>query len=172
MSIHSSDCDCNAKRLERELGAWIIQGQLRAFREAVSMKYKTEVGPDDVLMGWMVRHCAWVVNSFQVKGSGRRAPCRSIRSKDYTGVCLGRNHSEDGAKLNMRWMRGVFVGKPDRIDEFLLLTATGAMKTRCVRRLEGDNAWDLQFLNLRVGSPWNECDSKEHAAETNNPTKG
>ena len=29
------------------------------------------------------------------------------------------------------------------------------MKTRCVRRLEGDNAWDLQFLYLCVGSPWN-----------------
>ena len=29
------------------------------------------------------------------------------------------------------------------------------MKTRCVRRLGGDNAWDLQFLNLCVGSPWN-----------------
>ena len=32
---------------------------------------------------------------------------------------------------------------------------TGAMKTRCVRRLEGYNAWDLQFLNLCVGSPLN-----------------
>ena len=29
------------------------------------------------------------------------------------------------------------------------------MKTRSVRRLEGDSAWDLQFLNLCVGSPWN-----------------
>ena len=29
------------------------------------------------------------------------------------------------------------------------------MKTRSVRRLEGDHAWDLQFLNLCVGSPWN-----------------
>ena len=83
------------------------------------------------------------------------------RSKEYTGevvpsgeVCLGPNHSEDGSKLNMRWMRGVFVGKLDRTDEFLLLTTTGAMKTRCVRRLEGENAWDLQFLNLCVGSPW------------------
>ena len=61
----------------------IIQGQLRAFREAVSMKYKTEVGPDHVLMGRMVRHCAWVVNNFQVKGTGR-TPHRSIWSKDYT----------------------------------------------------------------------------------------
>ena len=111
----------------------ISQGQLRAFPETVSMKYKTEVGPDHVLMDWMVRHCAWYVNNFQVKGT-RRTPCRSIRGKDCTGevgsfgeVCLGRNHSEDGAKLNMRWMRGVFVGKLDRTDEFLLLTPTGAI---------------------------------------------
>ena len=94
-----------------------IQGQFRAFREAVSMKYKTEIGPDHVLMGWVVRHCAWVVNNFQVKGTGR-TPYRSIRGKDHTGEVvpvgeesLERNYSEDGAKLNMRWMRGVFVGK-------------------------------------------------------------
>ena len=50
----------------------------------------------------------------QVKGHGR-TPYRGLRGKDYTGevvplreVCFGRNnHSEDGAKLNMRWMRGV-----------------------------------------------------------------
>ena len=147
--------------VHRERANLTIQGQLRAFREAVSMRYKTEVGPDHVLMGWMVQHCAWVVKNFQVKGTGR-PPYRSIRGKDYTGevvpfgeVWLGRNHSEDGAKLDMRWMRGVFVGKLDRTAEFLLLTPTGAMTTRCVRRLEGDDAWDLHFLNLCVGSPWN-----------------
>ena len=53
-----------------------IQGQLRAFREDVSMRYKTEIGPAHVLMGWMVRHCARVVNNFQVKGAGR-TPYRS-----------------------------------------------------------------------------------------------
>ena len=108
-----------------------IQGQLRAFREAVSVKYKTEAGPEHVLMGWMVRHSAWVVNNFQVKGYGT-TPYRSLRGKDYTGevvpfgeVCLG-----DGAKLSVRWMRGVIFGKLDRTGEFLLLTLTGAMKTR------------------------------------------
>ena len=44
------------------------------------------------------------------------------------------------------------VVKLDRTDEFQLLTPTDEMKTRCVRRLEGDNAWDLQVLNLCVGS--------------------
>ena len=75
-----------------------IQGQLRAFREDVSVRYKTGIGPDHVLMGWMVRHCAWVVNNFRVNGTGR-TPSRSIRGKDYTGevvpigeICFGRNH--------------------------------------------------------------------------------
>ena len=111
-------------------------------------------------VGWVV-NSAWVVNSFPVKGSPR-TPYRSLRGKNCTGevvqfgeICLGRDHSEDGAKLNVRWMRGVFVGKLDRTDEFILLTPTGATKTRGVRRLEGDSAWDLQFLNLCVGSPWN-----------------
>ena len=69
-------------------------------------------------------------------------------------VCLGRDHSEDGSKSNVRWMRGVFVGKLDRTDEFILLTPRGVTKTRCVKRLEGDIASDKQFLNLCVGSPW------------------
>ena len=60
------------------------------------MKYKTQVGTE--LMGWMVPHCAWVVNNFQEKGT-LRTPYRSIRGKDNTGevvpfgeVCLERNH--------------------------------------------------------------------------------
>ena len=36
-----------------------LQGQLRAFREVVSMRCKTDIGLDHLLMGWMVRHCAW-----------------------------------------------------------------------------------------------------------------
>ena len=88
MSVHNSDGDCNSKRIERKFGTWkkanlTIQGQLRAFREAVSMKYKTEIGPDHVLMGWMVRHCAWVVNGFP--GEGNREHASSFYpSKDYT----------------------------------------------------------------------------------------
>ena len=100
------------------------------------------------------------VNNVQMKGYGR-TPYRSLRGKYYTGevvpfgeICSGRTHSENGAKLNVRWKQGFFVGKLDRTDEFLLLTPTGTTKTRCVTRLEGDNAWDLQFLNLCVGSPW------------------
>ena len=83
----------NSGSLERgERANLTIHGQLRAFRETVSMRFKTEIGPDHVLMGWMVRHCAWVVNNFQVKGTWR-TPYRSFRDKDCTGevVAIWRN---------------------------------------------------------------------------------
>ena len=94
---------CSHHAQERNLASVLrLDGASLAFGEAVSMNCKMEVGPDHVLMGWMVRHCAWVVNNFQVKGTGR-TPYRSIRGNDCTGevvpfgnVCLGRNHSEDG----------------------------------------------------------------------------
>ena len=81
----------------RERATLIIQGHLRAFREAVSMNHKTEVGLDHVLMGWMVRQCALVVTNFQVKGT-RRTPYRSMRCKYYTGEVVPFLCHLDGAK--------------------------------------------------------------------------
>ena len=55
----------------------------------------------------------------------------------------------------MRWMRGVSCRQA---SEFLLLTPTGAMKTRCVRRLEGFFVWD--FATLESVCWWSvECDT-------------
>ena len=50
-----------------------IQGQFRAFREAVSMKYKTDVGQDRVLMGWMVRHSCMGRKQFPSEGNWENA---------------------------------------------------------------------------------------------------
>ena len=68
------------------------------------MKYKTEVGFDHVLMDWMIPHCAWVANNFQVKLHWRS--CAIWRS------VLG---AKPFCKL-------------DSTDEFLLLTPTGAIE--------------------------------------------
>ena len=40
-------------------------------------------------------------------------------------VRLERNHSEDGAKLNMRWMRGVLVGDANRGNEDTMCETCG-----------------------------------------------
>ena len=76
-----------------------IQGQLRAFREAVSMRYKIEIGPGHVLMGWMVRYCACFVNNFQVKGTGRT--CLHVCHL-ATHPCAGLSDSTDCQHTNSR----------------------------------------------------------------------
>ena len=35
-----------------------------------------------------------------------------------------------------------------------------------MRRLQGNNAWDLQFLKLCVGSPWNAAGKNKHQGPT------
>ena len=56
----------------RERANLTIQGQLRAFRDAVPSEYKTEIGPEHMLMSWMVRNSAWVANTVQEKDLGER----------------------------------------------------------------------------------------------------
>ena len=172
MSIHDFDGDCNSKRLEKEFGTWrkanlTIQGQLRAFREDVSMRYKTEIGPDHVLMGWMVRHCAWVVNNFQVKRSGR-TPYRSILDKDYT-----REVVPLGEILEPNWS---WCG----CEEFLSTSLTAQINFCCWRRqvqwrhavCETSGRWQSLEFAILESVCWQsvELNSKEHAANTNNPT--
>ena len=115
--IHSSDCDCNARRLERELGALekraklIIQGQLRAFRESHLNEIQDRSwtrscvdGMDGTTMctGW---------KRFPGEGNQRErlivlSEARITPEKlcHLEKCAWGGNHSEDGAKLNMRWM--------------------------------------------------------------------
>ena len=51
----------------RERAKSAIQGQLRAPRTEVMQSYKIDVGSDLRLRGWMVQHCAWILNRFHTK---------------------------------------------------------------------------------------------------------
>ena len=84
-----------------------------------------------------------------------------MRGKDYAGIVLDFAETcqyrlaDVSDKLNVRWLKGVFVGKLPETDEFLLLTEKGLVKARAVKRLSGEEAWDTAFLKLCKGSPWN-----------------
>ena len=97
-----------------------VQGQLRALRLATAERYKAEIAPDSKLTPWMIRHCGWIHDKFQVKDTGT-TPHKSKRGKNYTApilgfaeVCLFRNHDEDNAKLNPGWNTGVFLSERSR----------------------------------------------------------
>ena len=95
---------------------------------------------------------------FQPKASGQTA-YRSLRGKYYSGQVvpfgervLFRTLAYD--KFEERWSHGVFVGKIEQMDEFVLVTPSGVAKSRGVRRLEEGSRYDLPFLRSCNGLPW------------------
>ena len=143
-----------------ERGHLSVQGQLRTLRSTTQEKYKITLDSRHVLMPWLCRHSSWIIERFQPRWSGHTAH-HSMRGKDYTGIVLDfaetcqHRLADVSDKLNVRWVKGVFVGKLPETDEFLLLTEKGLVKARAVKRLSGEEAWDTAFLKLCKGSPWN-----------------
>jgi hypothetical protein len=143
-----------------ERGHLSVQGQLRTLRSVTQEKYKITLDSKHVLMPWLCRHSSWIIERFQARWSGHTA-YHSMRGKDYTGILLDFAEvcqyrlADVSDKLNVRWVKGLFVGKLTETDEFLLLTERGLMKARAVKRLSGEEAWDAAFLLSCKGSPWN-----------------
>ena len=86
-------------------------------------------------MGWMIRHCSWVLNRIQVKGD-RRTACKHLRGKEhdkqveqFVKVCLFRNSDADDAKLELRWTEGVFSGQDCDNPRILLADLTRSTDT-------------------------------------------
>ena len=46
------------------------------------LRAEIDVGASHRLMGWMIRHAAWILNRFQIKSDGRTA-YRNVRDKDH-----------------------------------------------------------------------------------------
>ena len=71
-------------------------------------------------------------------------------------------------KLDDRWRRGVFVGKVDQTDEFVMVTPDGVKKSRSIRREIKPNKFDPKFLATCKGLPWA---PQGQAADTTSVTK-
>ena len=134
-----------------ERGHLSVQGQVRTLRLATQEAYKTTIDANNVLMPWMTRHSAWVIDRCQPRWNGQTA-YKSLRGKDYTGTVLRFaetalfHAASNSDKLTARWIKGILVGKIVETDEFLYLTEEGAKRSRSVKRLTENEVWDSAFL--------------------------
>ena len=130
-----------------------IQGQFRAFREAVSLKYETEIGFEHVLMGWMVRHSAWVAKRFSSERTWKDTMSKSSRQGLHWWSCAIR--------------RGVLWAKPFRAwsqkrmwgecEEFLSASLTAPMNSCCWRQMQQWRhvLWDvLKVIMFGICNSW------------------
>ena len=149
-----------------ERGHQTVLGIVRTLLSDVGAAYETEVTPTHVLWPWAVRHAAFLANRFQPHAGG------STSFQDATGVkyhgslltfgetCMyhesGDAESGQGnrAKWRARWSPGIFVGKTARSDANVVLTPTGFITCRSVRRVAGESQADKALFASCRGVPW------------------
>ena len=99
-----------------------------------------------------------VHSRFQIKIDGRTAN-RHARDKQYykkefEQICEFFACSETTMQMRqsveLRLNTGMFTGKHEKTDEFLLLTPRGALR-RVARRLFGSDSWDKEILIILRG---------------------
>ena len=86
---------------------------------------KWELGPEHVLIPWLIRHAAFCTNVFQVKANGKTAYF-SQRGKDYNGgmiafgeVGLFKVITED--KFEDRWEKGFQLENPRKLMSIIII---------------------------------------------------
>ena len=57
-------------------------GKMRSIRHFLETKYQVKIGPDNLLIPWLIRHISWLLDRFQTKKNGKTA-YESMRGKPY-----------------------------------------------------------------------------------------
>ncbi|CAE8609616.1 unnamed protein product, partial [Polarella glacialis] len=89
-------------------------------------------------------------------------PYRAINGRDYTTAIAGFGEVVMGkfpdtnsrSKSKARWAKGIFVGRLEQDDSVVILTETGALSVRSVRRLPIVDQYGEEVLGRVCGQPW------------------
>ena len=130
-----------------------------------AMQRHTHCGPtaNNALMGWIVRHAAWLIRRF--RGSDVQSPfCRAMGGP-YRGKLVkfgetvvahlpevGKGSGNPAPKLADRWKSDGGLGKSDLTDKHLVRTNVGVVYVRSVRRL-AENSWSEENLKSVIETP-------------------
>eukprot|EP00971_Amphidinium_carterae_P352935 6492776-Amphidinium_carterae.1 len=147
----------------------LIQGQVRALKLDIEQRLGEQVPVRSPLFFWAVRHAAWLLNRFRVMLDST-SPYFHAYGIAYKGALVRfaevlmfqHPQSQTGmltkhirrAKAEALWERGVFLGKTEKSDEFLVGTAGGLFKVRSVRRLVESRQWDGVMAKGLISFPW------------------
>ncbi|CAL1157854.1 unnamed protein product [Cladocopium goreaui] len=120
------------------------------------------------LTPWLVRHTAWLIARFHVRGKDGFTPYRLTTGSDYSHpvamlgkVVLGKVPTPRG-KMQRRWIKGVWLDNLDRDDSNVLGTSSGAIAVRSVRRLPKGSQTSQELMNDMKGIPWQPRDGMRH----------
>ena len=144
-----------------------VASQIRALWLDVRKRYPS-LDVSSNLTPWLVRHAAWLIARFHVRGKDGLTPYRLTTGSDYSHpvarlgeVVLGKVPTPRG-KMQRRWIKGIWLGKLDRDDSNVLGTSSGAIAVRSVRRLPKESQISQELMNNMKGIPWQPRDGMRH----------
>ena len=144
-----------------------VASQIRALWLDVRKRYPS-LDVSSNLTPWLVRHAAWLIARFHVRGKDGLTPYRLTTGSDYSHpvamlgeAVLGKVPTPRG-KMQRRWIKGIWLGKLDRDDSNVLGTSSGAIAVRSVRRLPKESQISQELMNNMKGIPWQPRDGMRH----------
>ena len=147
-----------------------VQGQIRTLKAEVEAKYGFKLTPDHNVWPRLCRHAGWTIEHFHVKSNGH-TPFKDAFGHFYKGdlapfgetILYRHSFSKSGRKpgnlrqmkADLRFDRGIFLGKTHESDEYIVGTADyGVLFVRAIKRLEPSRAADKTLMTTFAGVPW------------------
>ena len=149
-----------------------VQAQLRAYYLDVQDRMKVRVIPGTQLFPWMLRHSVWKVVRYHAYQRTKQTPYERTRGCRYEsslvpfgeGVMAKIADADKlrAGKLDSAWVKAVWVGRVDKSNEHLLLTALGCIMSRVVRRIpDGNHTITTLRYKIAVGHIQGQCTDVE-----------
>ena len=110
----------------------ILKGDAMTLKSSLEEKVGLQISPAMNVWPWLIRHSAWSRARFGVKANLRTAYEDAFGSQ-----------------------KGIFLGKMNETDEFLIGTPRGVHSARSIRRLEMRLTWSSDLVKDLRGVPWN-----------------
>ncbi|CAJ1369087.1 unnamed protein product, partial [Effrenium voratum] len=128
-----------------------VAGQIRTLWADVQERYP-ELEPTHNVMPWLVKHAAWLISRYHVRGQDRCTPFKLVNGHDYAkpichfGEVVMAKVPLAESKLARKWLKGIWLGKLEKDDSHVIGTTAGAIAVRSVRRLPSAQLCEAQPL--------------------------
>jgi hypothetical protein len=139
-----------------------IKKMVATLVSVINVNYEMRLSPRHWLFAWLVRHAAWSISRFTPKGPSKHSAYFAVHGHNYSGMlipygeCVNAKivrRKKSGSKHMTLWKKGVFVGKEEHSDAWLVATDEGVEACRTVRRLTEDSQYDRSVLLACGGVP-------------------
>eukprot|EP00913_Durusdinium_trenchii_P032259 g30204.t1 len=141
----------NAIQRIRSLAATLMEN----LTEQIELRFQSQ----HPIWSWACRHSAWLINRFQPfhgSTSFELAHGRAYEGKlcNFGEVCFAYCKPKQGYKADPKWRLGIYLGKTELQDNWVIGDANKVYLSRCLRRMSGASKKNLMCYKGFTAYSW------------------